>query len=266
MRTTTLLLSLSIIFVAANGCGSSSGGSPGTAGAKGSAGASGAAGSGSAGATGTAGADGGSAGSGSAGAGDAGTAGAGDAGTAGAGTAGAGAAGAGGSTDGGGDASDGSAATCGTSTEANIGPTCNTADATGPCVIPTVGTGAAPTPAGGPITGGTYDLTAFTVYPTADASVQADGQPPRRATLVIPATTTGTFSIQLTQSTGATTERQAGSVMVTGSEVMFTPTCPPPGDGGDNGGTAGFTATTTTFTLFEVGGNGAIQVNLYTKR
>ncbi len=89
MRTSTLVVSLAILF-AANGCGSSSGGSTGTAGAKGSAGSSGTAGAGTAGSTGTAGggtagADGGgSAGADGGGSAGAGTAGAGDAGTAGA--------------------------------------------------------------------------------------------------------------------------------------------------------------------------------------
>ncbi len=130
----------------------------------------------------------------------------------------------------------------------------------------TLGTGTAPTPAGGTIAGGTYDLTSLTVYATSDAGVQASDEQPRRGALVIPAITTGTFTIQMTQSSGAAVERQAGSVVVSGSEVMFTPTCPPPGDGGDSGGTAAFTATATTFTLFEMGGNGALNVNLYTKR
>ena len=131
----------------------------------------------------------------------------------------------------------------------------------------TLGTGTAPTPAGGAIQGGTYDLdVAHGSHATSDAGVQASDEQPRRGALVIPAITTGTFTIQMTQSSGAAVERQAGSVVVSGSEVMFTPTCPPPGDGGDSGGTAAFTATATTFTLFEMGGNGALNVNLYTKR
>jgi len=264
MRTSTLVVSLAILF-AANGCGSSSGGSTGTAGAKGSAGASGAAGSGTAGSTGTAGSGtagadgGGTAGSGTAGAGGGGTAGA----TGGAGgTVDAGSAGADGATA---DA-DGSAATCGTSPAATIGAACNTVDATGPCVMPTAGTGTVPTPAGGAIQGGTYDLTSLTVYSTSDAGVQVNGEEPRRGTLVIPAVTTGTFAIQMTQASGAAVERQAGSVVVAGTTVMFTPTCPPPGDGGDSGGTASFTATATTFTLFEMNGDGVVNVDVYTKR
>jgi hypothetical protein len=257
MRTSTLVVSLVILF-AANGCGSSSGGSTGTAGAKGSAGASGTAGSGTAGSTGTAG--GGTAGGGTAGAGDAGTAGIGGIGGIGGSTGGAG-----GTVDGGSAGADGGGATCGTSTEANIGVGCNTVDATGPCVLATAGTGTVPTPAGGTIQGGTYDLTSLTVYSTSDASVQVN-EVPRRGTLVIPAVTTGTFTIQMTQSTGATVERQAGSVVVSGNDVMFTPTCPAPGDAGDSGGSAAFTATATTFTLFEMGDSGIVNVNVYTKR
>jgi hypothetical protein len=246
MRTSTFVVSLAIIF-AANGCGSSGTSSTGTAGAKGSAGSSGAAGADA----GTAGADAGAAGSGTAGVGDGGTAGA--------------MGGAGGTVDGGSAGADGSVAACGTSTAAEIGATCNTVDATGPCVMATLGTGTPPTPGGGPIQGGTYDLTSLTVYPTSDAGVLS-GEAPRRGTLVIPTVTTGTFTIQMTQSSGATVERQAGTVVVVGSDVMFTPTCPPPGDAGGSGGSAGFTATLTTFTLFEMGDNGVVNVNLYTKR
>ncbi|HSZ82918.1 MAG TPA: hypothetical protein VLA14_11580 [Polyangia bacterium] len=242
-----------MILFAANGCGSSGSSSTGTAGAKGSAGTSGSAGSGAAGSAGadggTAGADSGAAGGGTAGAGDAGATG-----------------GAGGTVDAGSAGADGSVAACGTSPAAEIGASCNTVDATGPCVVATLGSGTPPTPGGGPIQGGTYDLTSLTVYPTSDAGVQVGDEAPRRGTLVIPAVTTGTFTIQMTQASGAAVERQAGTVVVVGSNVMFTPTCPPPGDAGGSGGSAGFTATATTFTLFEMGDNGVLNVDLYTKR
>jgi hypothetical protein len=254
MRTSTLVVSIAIVF-AANGCGSSSGGSTGTAGAKGSAGSSGTAGSGTAGA---AGADAGAAGSGTAGAGDGGTAGA----TGGAGgTVDGGSAGA----DGGGTAGTGGLAACGTSTSPSVGDSCNTVDATGPCVTSTVGSGTPPTPAGGSIVAGTFDLTSLTVYPIADAGTQT-GTDTRREALAFSAVTTSTLTLQMTQASGTTIARQAGTVVISGSQVTFTPTCPPPGDAGDNGGSAGFTATSTTFTLFDTGDGGDLRVSVYTKR
>ena len=48
--------------------------------------------------------------------------------------------------------------------------------------------------------------------------------------------------------------------------LTFTQTCPPPGDGGDNGGTVGYDATATTFTIHDMGGNGTLRLNVYTKR
>jgi hypothetical protein len=254
MRTSTLVISLVILF-AANGCGSSSGGSTGTAGAKGTAGSLGTAGNSTAGSTGTAG--GGTAGSGTAGAGDGGTAGA---------TGGAAGTVDGGNTDADGGGTAGAPAACGTSTSASIGDACNTLDPAGPCVTSTLGTGTPPIPGGGPIQGGTYDLTSLVVYPTADAGVPQVGSDPRRGAIAFPAVTTGSFVIQMTESSGTTFDRQAGTVVAAGTQVTFAPTCPPRGDAGNSGGSAGYTATATTFTLFDTGDDGNLRLNLYTKR
>jgi hypothetical protein len=253
MRTATVLVSLALFFVT-NGCGSSSGGaSPtGTAGSQGSAGASAAGSAGTAGA-GTAGGGDAAAGSGAAGVGDGGIGGAtGSSAGADGGTAGAGGAA-------------GSLVACGTSTSPSVGDDCNTVDATGPCVTETLGTGTPPSPAGGAIVAGSYDLTSVTVYPTADAGAQL-GAEARREVLAASSVTATSLTLQMTQASGTTVVRQAGSVSVSGDQVSFTPTCPPPGDAGDNGGSAGFTATTTTFTLFDTGDNGAFRVSQYQKR
>jgi hypothetical protein len=249
MRIGTVFVSLALVF-ATNGCGSSSSGnSPtGSAGAGDGAAGNGAAGVGDGGIAGSTGGSAGTAG-GSAGA-DGGSAGA-DGGSAGADG---GAAGAGGAA--------GGLAACGTSTSPSVGDDCNTVDATGPCVTATLGTGTPPNPAGGPIAAGIYDLTSLTVYPAADAGTQVDTES-RREVLAASSVTATSLTLQMTQASGTTVVRQAGSVAVSGMQVSFTPTCPPPGDGGDNGGTAEFTATATTFTLFDMGDGSAVRVSVY---
>jgi hypothetical protein len=252
MRTATVLVTLALLF-STNGCGSSSGGASPT-GAAGSLGAAGSSAAGAGGDTGTAGA---------------GTAGAGD-GAAGSGAAGVGDAGLDEATgsadaDGGAGGTAGELAACGTSTSPSVGESCNTVDATGPCVTAVLGTGTPPSPAGGAIAAGIYDLTSEIVYPTGDAGVEL-GEESRREVLAASSVTNTTLTVQMTQASGTTVVRQSGPVAISGAQVSFTPTCPPPGDAGDNGGSAGFTATATTFTLFDGGDNGALRVSLYKKR
>lgn len=229
MRSAALFVCLGVV-IAANGCGSSSNGT-GTAGTGG-----GAAGTSGAGSGGT------SAGGGSGGSSPTG--------------------GSGGSSASGG--SGGALATCGTGTDQGSGETCNTFNATGPCVMQQVSSGTAPTAGGGTIATGTYNLTSLTRYNAPEGGNQSND---RRETLVVSAVTAGSFTLDQVQVSGSSTQRSHGTVAVTGSMVTFTPTCPPPGDGGDNqGGTAGFTATSSTVTLIDSGnGNGGVQVSVYTK-
>jgi hypothetical protein len=164
----------------------------------------------------------------------------------------------GGGTSGGG--SGGMLAACGTDTSASSGDTCNSAVADGPCVTVQVSGAAAPTPAGGTITAGTYRLTSATFYGTGGGNQQGD----RRQTFVVSAVTALAFTLDQIQTSGTRVDRAHGPVVVSGTTVTFTPTCPPAGDGGDNGGSAQFTATASTFSLFE-SKNGGTQVSVYTK-
>jgi hypothetical protein len=120
---------------------------------------------------------------------------------------------------------------------------------------------AAPTPMGGPVMAGTYVLSTVTFYGAADAG---DQQSDRQETLMVSSVVTGGFTLDQAQASGTRLDRSHGTVVSSGMTVTYTPTCPPPGDGGDNGGSADYTATTTTFTLFE-SKNGGTRVSVYTK-
>ena len=227
MRTSSVLACFMLVLTT-SGCGSSSSsGTPGTGGNGG----------GSAGSTGSGGAGG------SAGAGSGGSTGSGGSGSGGA----------------------GGLAACGSNTNPSSGDGCNNVDATGPCVMSTAGTGTPPAATGGTIVPGKYELTSMTLYANPDSGSN-QGDDSRRQTLMIAAAAGGTFTIQVTQVSGTTVERQAGPVVASGTQVTFTPTCPPPGDGGDNGGTANYTATSTTFTLYDMNGSGDLRLSHFTKR
>jgi len=129
----------------------------------------------------------------------------------------------------------------------------------------TAGTGSPPAATGGTIVPGTYELTSMTRYDNPDSGSNP-GDDSRRQTLVIAAAAGGTFMIQITQTSGTTVQRQAGPVVQAGNQVTFTPTCPPPGDGGDNGGSANYTATSTTFTIYDMNGQGDLRLSHFTKR
>jgi hypothetical protein len=183
----------------------------------------------------------------------------GGAGGGGAGTTGsAGTTGNGGTTGGGGT---GGLAACGTDTASGNGATCNTIDATGPCVVVQLSTATAPTPAGGTVSNGTYLLTSETLYGAADSGNQ---QEDRRETFVVSAATAAGFTLDQTTVSGTRVDRSRGAVVIAGSMVTYTPVCPAPGDGGDQGGSANFTATSTTFTLIQ-SKNGGTRVSVYTK-
>jgi hypothetical protein len=164
----------------------------------------------------------------------------------------------GGGTSGGG--AGGMLAACGTDTSASSGDTCNTVVADGPCVTVQVSAAAAPTPAGGTIVAGTYRLTSETFYGAAGGNQQDD----RRETYVVSGVTALGFTLDQSRTSGTHVERSRGTVVVSGTTVTLTPTCPPPGDGGNNGGSAQFTATANTFSLIQAK-NGGTDVSVYTK-
>jgi hypothetical protein len=167
-----------------------------------------------------------------------------------------------GGTSGGGGGAGGALATCGNSSDQGSGDTCNTAAATGPCVTQQLSTATAPTPAGGTIVAGTYNLTSLTLFNPPEGGSQSTD---RRETLVVSAVTAGSLTLDQVHVSGSSTQRSHGTVIIAGTTLTFTPTCPPPGDGGDSGGSAGFTASTTMFTLIEAHGGGSSQVSVFTK-
>jgi len=185
------------------------------------------------------------------------------------GTAGAGGNGGGGATgsggvNGGSGGAGGALAACGTGEGTSSGETCSSYDATGACITPQASTDAVPTAAGGPVAAGTYNLTSSTLYGgSLDAGSNGDFQVSRQAFIISSVTSTSFVLDQVTAS-GATVEREHGTVAVSGTTVTYTPTCPPPGDGGNQGGAAGFTATLTTFTLI-IPENGGTLVRVFTK-
>jgi hypothetical protein len=259
MRKTITLVSLLGVLGLHNACGNTkSTGSPGSAGSAG-----GGAGTGGAGTTGAAGADGGAGTTGAAGsdagatdgaAGSTGAAGS----DAGATDGAAGSTGAAGSDAG--DAGDASAV-CGDDQSTGSGAGCNTLVASGPCVVETISAATAPTPAGGTIVAGTYNLVSTTFFGSADAGNQ---QGDRRATLKPSAVTATSLTLDQIEVSGTHVDISTGTVAISGTMVTYTPTCPPPGDGGDHGGSANFTATPTTFTLIQ-SKNGGTTVDVYTK-
>jgi hypothetical protein len=155
----------------------------------------------------------------------------------------------------------GGSPTCGTSTDPSTGSGCNTLEATGACVIETIGTGLAPSPAGGTIVAGTYDLTSMIRYPGTDGG--SDTSDVRRQSLMVSSIIGNSFSIQITEVSGSSVQRQAGTVVASGTQVSFTPACPL---GGDGGGTAGYSATATTFALFDMNGSGDLRVSMFMRR
>ena len=122
-------------------------------------------------------------------------------------------------------------------------------------------TATAPTPAGGTIVAGTYNLSSSTFYGPADGG---NGQGDVRKTLVASSVTATSFTLDETDMSGARVDRTHGTVAISGTTVTYTPSCPAPGDGGDNGGSASFTATSTTFTLID-SKSGGTRVEVYTK-
>jgi hypothetical protein len=142
-----------------------------------------------------------------------------------------------------------------------------TGAATGPCVVTEMSSATAPAAAGGPVSNGTYVYTSSTFYgalPDAAGSTDGDFQT-RRETFVVTNATTSSFTLAQFQASGTQMTSEEGMVAISGSMVSYTPTCPPPADGGDNGGSAGFTASSTTFMLI-LPKNGGTLVRVYTKQ
>jgi hypothetical protein len=179
---------------------------------------------------------------------------------------GAGKAGAGGAAGGaGGSAGSGGAQACGTDPASENGAGCNTIATGGPCVTELVVTGPSPAPAGGTIVAGTYNLTSVSLYNAPDGSAPVTSM--GRRTLVVSGVLATSFTLDQVETSGARTDRAHGTVTVSGTSVTFTPTCPPPGDGGDNnGGTVGYTLSGNTLTIIDNSkGNGSVEVDVYTK-
>jgi len=179
------------------------------------------------------------------------------------GTTGSGGAGTGGSA-----GTGGTTGACGIGSGTSTGDTCNSVALNGPCVTPQLSTGTAPTGMGGPIGNGTFVLTSETLYADPDAGITAaDGgltQADRRQTFVLSNATSTSFTLDQATISGTRTGRSHGTAAVAGAMVTFTPTCPPPTDGGDDGNTGTFTATLTTITLIQSTAAGTV-VSMYTK-
>jgi hypothetical protein len=87
-----------------------------------------------------------------------------------------------------------------------------------------------------------------------------------RQTLVIGAGVGGTFSVDIVTASGTQINRQHGAAVVSGMQAAFTPSCPPPPDGGSNGTILGYSATATTFTTMQTTNAGVVVVDVYKLR
>jgi hypothetical protein len=164
---------------------------------------------------------------------------------------------------------------CGTLTSGGSGDGCNTVVPSGDCVVETVGTGTAPTPAGGAFVAGTYELVSSTVYAPVDggtdAGITANTTPTRETSVATGSGTSFTFQNAIVSGTAAA--RLNGSFTANGaSPLMVTTTCPTM-DGSDNSAQVPYTLTTsasgTTLTTFNTEGGGSsvkLQVKVYKKR
>lgn len=155
----------------------------------------------------------------------------------------------------------GGSAMCGTSNAQDQGATCNTLSAAGPCVTTTISNGTPPTPAGGTIVAGTYNVTSQTVYGSADAGTSSE---PYRETVAVSGVTPTSLTFALVQVSGTHTNRTSGTDTISGTTVSAMNSCPPPGDGGSQGAALGYTATPTTVTLIS-SDNGVTTVIVFTK-
>jgi hypothetical protein len=249
MKRTFLAMTFTILAACSSG---SSNGNDGGAGSTGTAGA-------TAGATGTAGATAGSTGTAGATAGSTGTAGAtaGTTGTAGAagptaGTTGtAGAAGATAGTTGTAGAAGATAGTTGTAGAAGTAA-CTTIGHTGPNAPEVAGVGTFPTPAGGTITDGTYDLKEFRIYPPGSVDAYI-----RHETLKFAGNKVESAGVSSSDNKEKTA---SGTFTTANSTITFMITCP-----GTTSLPIPYTATATELWLFDTS-PGNMEVHVYTKR
>src|SRR5262249_17546065 len=131
----------------------------------------------------------------------------------------------------------------------NSGETCNAVAAGGPCVTATFSTDAAPTPAGGAFTAGTYNPRSETFHSPARLEANVlPGQPYRR-TYALSDVTATSFTLDLAESLGSFEARAHETVAVSGMTATFTQICPPADAGDVWGGSDDFTATSTAITL-----------------
>lgn len=157
---------------------------------------------------------------------------------------------------------------CGDGAEAAEQCSSLTGYVTGGFCIPTnILSATAPTPEGGTVSNGTYQLGSSIFYGTlpdaAGGNLTGDFAT-RRESFVITNATATSFTLDQYALDGTQASSEEGTVAVSGTTVTYTRTCPQPGDGGDNGGSAGFTATATTFTLF-MSEDGGTLVRIYGK-
>jgi hypothetical protein len=132
----------------------------------------------------------------------------------------------------------------------------------GPCVMQTFSTSAPPSPAGGTLTAGTYNLISVTDYVAADAAAPVAGD--ARQTIVLSNVTATSLTLDEAISSGTFLYRSSGTVAIDGLNSNYTVTCPAT-DGGNPVQPTQFTATSSGFTLFEQENTGILRVTVFTK-
>ena len=141
------------------------------------------------------------------------------------------------------------------------GQTCNSLDATGPCVTQTAVGGSPPVATGGTLVPGTYDLTSDSLYGAPDSGALRT----RRLTLVIGATASaGSFSLDQASQDGTTVARRSFALTVSGTSITATDTCPLPDGGTVDQNVGGYTATSSQLTL--IGSGTPADVSVFVKR
>jgi len=142
----------------------------------------------------------------------------------------------------------GTATDVGTPTDAGG---CNAVTLSAGNVPETAGAGAFPTPAGGTIADGTYQLTGFYIYPPGSIDAYR-----RRETLVI----SGGSVQSARQTDSGAIERNTGTFTTSGTNLVFSVTCP-----GAATVTLPYTASATTLRIFDIS-PGVNEVHEYTRQ
>ena len=149
---------------------------------------------------------------------------------------------------------------CGSGAGPDMGATCNTLVAAGPCVTPLFALGTPPPATGGAIAAGTYNLTAETVYGTADGGLPST----RREVVAVSNVTATSLAFDLSSLSGAQTTRISAAGTISGSTITYDFTCLGTIDAEIPGGTEGFTVAGTTLTIVR-SPNGGTVVDVYAK-